>query len=193
MIDTKIMDDAGGLCTRGPESRGMPLSEESRNENGDACLCRFSYEQRWEIISAYLEVLERLVSSMGVESDLPYSKGQIRFAIFQELAENPSSEFRYQLEIAYMQLESFIPYEDYKTVADFKYASFQAEGMADPGDPTSVIKSAGIMRKVKGDRAVRIQEAVSQKMRERFAQIREIGVADCLLNCLLDNSPQVCS
>ena len=192
MIDTKVMDYAGGFCMRNHESRTMPLSGDNRIEDGDVCQCGFSYEQRWEIISAYLEVLDVLGTSMGVDSDLPHSKEDIRLAIFQELVENPTSEFREQLEIAFIQLEIFIPYDDYKTIVDFKYASLQAQEMADTGDPTSVIRSAGIMKKAKGDRVVKIQESIYEKMRERSAQIRGIGVTARVMNYVVENPGQAC-
>jgi len=45
-------------------------------------------------------------------------------------------------------------------MADFRDASLHAEEMADTGDPTSIIKSAKIMRKAKGEPAVSIQERI---------------------------------
>lgn len=192
MIDRKVMDYAGGICTRNHESRRMPLLEEKRIEDGDVCPCDLGYEQRWEIISAYLEVLDVLGTPIGVESDLPYAKEDIRLAIFQELVENPTSEFREQLEIAFVQLEIFIPYDDYKTVADFKYASIQAQEMADTGDPNSVIRSAGIMKRAGGDRVVQIQESIYEKMTARVAQIRGIGVTTRVMNYVVENPGQAC-
>jgi hypothetical protein len=189
MIDTGITC-ACGLCTRVSENRGIPPFEESRKEDVDECLLGLDYEQRWEVISAFLEVLEKLSAPMGIESDLPHSKERIRLAIFQELVENPNSEFRDQLEIAYMQLEVFIPYDDYKTITDFKNASLKAQEMTDPADPTSVLRSVGIMKKAKGDRAVKIQEAISEKMMERIAQIRELGVTARVMGCIHENPGQ---
>jgi hypothetical protein len=192
MIEMEVMDYAGGFSTRNHEGRRMPFSEEDRIEDGNVCPRGFNYEQRWEIISAYLEVLDVLGSAMGVEADLPYSKEDIRLAIFQELVENPTGEFREQLEIAFIQLEIFIPYDDFKTVADFKYAIIQAQEMADMGDPTSVIRSAGIMKKAGGDRVVKIQESIYEKMRERSAQIRGIGVTARVMNYVVENPDQAC-
>jgi hypothetical protein len=182
MIEGKVVDNTGSLRTR----------EDNSREDADTYLCGLSYERRWEIITAYLELLEGLGAPMGVESELPYSKEDIRLAIFQELVENPNSEFRDQLEIAYMQLETFVPYDDYKTVADFKCASLRAQEMTDSGDPTSVMKSVGIMRRAEGDRAVKIQEGISEKMRERFAQIRGIAVTARVMNRVFENSGQAC-
>jgi hypothetical protein len=192
MIDTKVMDYAGGFCARNAESRSMPVSEDNRVEGGDVCRRVLSYEQRGEIISAYLEVLDVLGTPIGLESDLPYSKEDIRLAIFQELVQDPTSEFRERLEIAYIQLEIFIPYDDFKIIADFKYASIQAQKMADTGDPSSVIRSAGIMKKAKGDRVVKIQESIYEKMRERSAQIRGIGVSARVMNHVIENPGQTC-
>jgi hypothetical protein len=196
MIDARIMDCVGSLLNKNSESRGLPLPED-RGEDADCCsrgsVLDLNHEQRWEIISAYLEVLENLGAPIGIEADLPYPKEQIRFAICRELVKNPNSELRDQLEIAYMQLEIFLPYDDYKTIADFKNASMEAEEMADPADPTSLIRWAGVMKKVKGDRAVKIQEAISKKMRERLVQIQEIGAVGSTVNCVFENSRQVCS
>jgi hypothetical protein len=138
-----------------------------------------SAEKRQEIIFAYLGKLEQTSSTVAMESDLPYEKGLIRLAILEELLENPETELRGHLEIAYVQLESFIPYEEFMVMADFKNASRVARQMADTGDPASIIDSARIMKKVKGDRAVSIQEQISDKMKKRLAQLQKICDCNC--------------
>jgi hypothetical protein len=75
--------------------------------------------------------------------------------------------------MACVRLESFVPQHEFQVVADFKKASLLAE-MADPEDPASILRSARIMRDAKGEHAVRIEETVSRKMRERFRQIQEL-------------------
>jgi hypothetical protein len=195
MIDAKVLSCAESLLNKNSKGRVLPLSTDL--EEAGVCSMIFSrdlnQEQRWEIISAYLGMLEKLNAPIGIESDLPYPKEQIRFAIFQELIENPSGELSYQLEIAYMQLEIFISSDDYKTLADFKNASREAQEMEDPGDPTSVIRLAGLLKNVKGDRAVKIQETISDKMRERLLQVQEIGMAGPSVSCLIENCRQACS
>lgn len=135
-----------------------------------------SREQRWEIIDAYTRTLDKMRTSIGSEADLPYQKDLIRLAIYQELVENPDTDLN-NLEIAYVQLECFISHEEYMVIADFKDASRLAQEMAELGDPTSLIRSAMVMKQVKGDQAVSIQEKVSERMRERLVQIQEIGTA----------------
>lgn len=149
--------------------------------NRDEMDCRFcgqiGFETRWNIIEAYLRVLEQMSEPLAVESDLPFSKEEIRHAIFQELTKNPTSEWRQNLEIAFVQLESFIPYEEYRIVADFKNASLLAQELADMRDPTSIIRSASIMKRARGDRAVDIQEKISERMKRSMMLIQEAGEA----------------
>ena len=130
-------------------------------------------ELRREIITTYMRTLEQMNGSTGIESDLPYPKELIGRAIVRELIENPESDPK-TLEIAYVQLESFLPFDEFRTLADFKDASRIAQEIADTGDPTSILKSAGIMRRAGGDRAVGIQEKISKKMRERLGQIQQL-------------------
>ncbi len=78
------------------------------------------------------------------------------------------------LEIAYVLLESFIPYEEYRVIEDFKAASRFAQQIADMGDPTSILRSAGIIRRVNGESAVRLQEKIHEKMTERHLQILKL-------------------
>ncbi len=109
--------------------------------------CDSTHEQRWRIVSAYLRVLEDMKGPIAVDTELPCPKELIGQAILHELADDPESDLRRQLEIAYVQLESFIPYEEYRVIEDFKNASLRAQKIADMGDPTSILRSARIMRK----------------------------------------------
>jgi hypothetical protein len=133
-------------------------------------------EQRWEIISGYSLVLEKCSSSVEKESDLPFPKNLIRKAIYEELTENPDGELRSHLEIAFVQLESFLPPEEYKVVQDFELASRLAQEMAKSGNPRDIIASARILSQVPGDRAVRIQEIISREMQKRLEEIRSTGL-----------------
>jgi hypothetical protein len=129
-------------------------------------------EQRSRIIRAYLKVLEDIKGPLAVDDELPFPKELIGQAILCELADEPECDFRRRLEIAYVLLESFIPYEDYRVIEDFKSASICAQQIADMGDPTSILRSAGMMSEVKGDRAVRLQEEIYEKMRQRQLQLQ---------------------
>ncbi|MGO9017087.1 MAG: hypothetical protein ACLQVJ_01935 [Syntrophobacteraceae bacterium] len=128
-------------------------------------------EQRSSIICDYLRVLEDIRGPIGVDSELPCPKEQIGEAILRELADDPEGDLRQQLEIAYVLLESFIPLGDYQVIEDFKNASRFAQQIADTGDPTSILRSAGIIRKANGESAVRLQEKIHDKMNQRQLQV----------------------
>jgi ribosome maturation protein Sdo1 len=141
-------------------------------------------ERRREVISAFEKVLEKYSSSVEQESNLPYPKEVIRQAIFEELSENPADEIRSQLEIAFVQLETFLPIDEFRVIKEFRLAGDIAQEMASTGDPSAIVASARILKDAKGDRAVRIQEDISEKMRRRLQQIRSIGVPDfCIGEC----------
>jgi len=149
-------------CVNGPLAMGG-------GENGVFLDSRM--EQRSRIVRAYLKVLENTKGPVAVEDELPFPKEQIGQAILRELAEEPDCDLRRRLEIAYVLLESFIPYEDYRTIEDFKSASLCAQQVADMADPTSILRSAQMMKKADGDNAVRLQEKIYEKMRERQRQV----------------------
>lgn len=163
------------------EDRKRLIAGFQRPGNDEPCCCLLARdlnrETRGRIIEAYLRSLEGLRESIGIDSELPYPKELIALAIYQELVECDDADSRGRLEIAYVQLESFVPYSDYKIVSDFKSASVQATLMVDCGDPMSLVRSAEVLKKAKGDRAVRIQEQVSENMRDRLRQVRQIASA----------------
>lgn len=111
-------------------------------------------DQRYEVISRYERVLDKTPSPVGREADLPYPKAVIRKAIYEELCENPDSEQRNFLEIAFVQLECFLPPEEFKVVYDFKRASSRAQELARSGKPKDIVASAGILSQVEGEKAV---------------------------------------
>ena len=137
-----------------------------------------THEKRWRIVSAYLRVLEDMKGPIAVDIELPCPKERIGQAILQELANDPDSDLRRRLEIAYVQLESFIPYEEYRVIEDFKNASLRAQQIADMGDPTSILRSALIMSKEMGESAVRFEEKIYEKMKARHLEIRQLGEDD---------------
>ncbi len=131
-------------------------------------------EQRYRIICAYLQVIEDIKEPIGVDDELPFPKEQIAQAILRELEDDPDCDSRRRLEIAYVLLETFIPIDEYRIIEDFKCASICAQQVAKIGDPTSILRSARIVRMGKGDRAVRLQEKIYEKMMERRLQIQEL-------------------
>lgn len=130
-------------------------------------------EQRSRTICAYLQVLEGMKGPIAADLELPFPKEQIRQAILDELADDPESDLRRRLEIGYVLLESFIPYEEYRAVEDFKTASLRAEQITDMRNPASILKSARMMRKARGDSAVRVEERIYEKMKKRQLEIQE--------------------
>ncbi|MEN6440063.1 MAG: hypothetical protein ABFD97_15930 [Syntrophobacter sp.] len=159
------LECGGGLHPRDPRHGG---DKDYRPFRG-----AMSRDRRREIISAYFKTLDRMKTSIGVESDLPFPKEIIRVAILRELAENSGSDSK-GLEIGYVQLEAFISLAEYRVLEDFMSASRLAQDLVETADPTTIMISAGIMRNAEGDRAVRIQEKISERMHERLVQIQEI-------------------
>lgn len=138
-----------------------------------------SADRRRQIVSEYLKILENMNQPIAMESELPFSKEQIGRAIFDELLDDPFQDSRHHLEIAYIQLENFISSEDYAVLTEFKNASRVAQEMEEVGDPASIIMSAQVMKGAKGESAVQIQERISENIRERRMQLREIGCSVC--------------
>lgn len=130
---------------------------------------------RWKILSAYRRVLRSCSSTVEKESLLPFPKETIRGAIWAELLENPCGEYRGDLEVAFVQLESFVPDEEFRVIEEFKRASSIAQELAKTGDLGDLILSARILKNARGDKAVRIQERITEKMRKRQRQIQKIG------------------
>jgi hypothetical protein len=124
-------------------------------------------EQRASIVRAYLKVLENMQGPIAVDDELPFPKELIGQAILCELAEEPECDQRHRLQIAYILLESFIPYEEYRIIENFKRLSLCAQQLADMADPTSILRSAQMMKKVDGDYVVELQEKIHEKMRKR--------------------------
>jgi len=148
----------------------------AENQQPPALTCLMSAEQRSRVISSYERILEKDSAPVARDTDLPYPKELIRKAICEELIENPDSELRSYLEVAFVQLECFLPPEEFKIVHDFKRASLLAQEIAKSGDPMDIMASAEILGKVKGERAVRIIEKISKKIRRRIAEIRAISL-----------------
>ncbi len=129
---------------------------------------------RSAVISTYLKVLEDTKGLLASELALPFPKEQIGRAILGELANDPECDWKKQLEIGYVLLESFVSHEEYRTVEDFKNASSCAEKTADLRNPSSILKSARIMRGARGERALSVQERVHERMQKRKSDLLEL-------------------
>jgi hypothetical protein len=119
--------------------------------------------------------MDRCQSPVSREVDLPFPKHVIRRAIWNELSDNPDSEIRDQLEIAYSQLETFLPPEEYVVLRGFQFACTMTREITKSGKPQDIIASARLLNRCEGNRAVEIQERISQRMRRRREEIRSIG------------------
>jgi hypothetical protein len=139
-------------------------------------LCR----ERRKTIASYQELLEKWRAPVGPESVLPFPKSLIAAAIYQELMDNLTYDRRTDLEIAYVQIESFIPDGEYWILSEFKNADTLARELAATGQPDKILAAVRLLKKAKGDSAVRIQERISQKMRGRLKQIRKLCQEDRL-------------
>ena len=125
-------------------------------------------------IASYQKLLEKWRSPIGSESVLPLPKNLIAAAIYQELMDYPTHDRRSEFEIAYVQLESFIPDEEYRILTEFKNADKLALELASTGGPANVLAAGRLLKKARGDSAVRIQRRISWKMRCRLKQIRRL-------------------
>jgi len=94
--------------------------------------------------------------------------------------DNPTCDLRTDLEIAYVQLESFIPDDEYRILSEFKNADKLALELAATGGPANVLAAVRLLKKAKGDIAVMIQERISQKMQGRLQQIGKLCSEDRL-------------
>ncbi len=137
-------------------------------------LCR---ERRKTVVS-YQELLEKWRAPVGPESVLPCPKPVIAAAIYRELMDNPTHELRTDLEIAYVQLESFIPDVEYRILSEFKNAGTLAHKLAATGGPDNIVAAVRLLKQAKGDSAVKIQERISRKMRCRLEQISKLRPED---------------
>ncbi|MGV8074811.1 MAG: hypothetical protein AB2L11_09700 [Syntrophobacteraceae bacterium] len=133
-------------------------------------------ELRRQVISSYTRTLEKCSSAVEKQSFLPFSKDFIRRAICEELAESADDELRSYLEVAFVRLESFLPEEEFEVITAFKRAGALAQELARSGDPIAVVASAQIVKQAHGDRAVEIQEKISDKMKRRLKQVRSISL-----------------
>lgn len=129
---------------------------------------------RRQIIHDYLQTLELLKSPIRIDWELPRSKRDIQRAIRDELLENPASDLRDQLEVAYAEIESFISVEEYELLSRFKETCSVAEQLARSGAPGDILASSRLMERICGEKAVKLLERISQAMRRQLDSIRSI-------------------
>jgi len=166
---------SGCFCPVFPEA----VLQERKSEEG-FILCDSDREQSSRIVAAYLDVLENINGTLAPENRLPFPKDQIAEAIIHELTANPESDLQRRLEIAYVMLEAFIPYEEYCVIENYKSASRCAEEIADIGNPSSILISAQILKNAMGDKAVKLEEKIYEKMKERQLYIHELLYGEAL-------------
>jgi hypothetical protein len=131
---------------------------------------------RQQIITSYLNTLECLKSPIRSESELPFPKQDIQSAIVEELLLHPDSDLRGHLEVAYAEIESFIPVEEYELLQRFKETCSHAEQLAERGAPKDIVAGSRLMDRIPGEEAVGVLERTSKAMRERLEIIRSIGL-----------------
>jgi len=168
------------------EKPASPIAPHSRSELKTPQIRAFDRDferlcrERRKTIASYQELLEKWSAPVGPESVLPLPKNLIAAAIYQELSDNPTCDRQTDLEIAYVQLESFIPSEEYCILSEFQNVATLAQELAAKGEPDYIVAAARLLKKAKGDRAVRIQERISQKMQGRLKQITKLCSEDRL-------------
>ena len=131
-------------------------------------------EARRKIIHHYLHALECLKSPVRIDWELPSSRRDIEEAIREELLENPTSDMREQLEVAYAQIESFVSLEEYELLNRFKETCSVAERLARSGTPQDIVVSSRLMERICGEKAVEVVERISQAMKRQLDFIRSI-------------------
>lgn len=129
--------------------------------------------QRIEIIAAYGDVLENRTFSVGRESDLPFPKQLIREALSEELLNPTYPEMLNALEVGFVELESFLPEEQYLLVTQFEKAVTDAHKTVDAGEVQSLKKAASSIAK-SGELVREIQQEISQRYEERLRQVQNM-------------------
>lgn len=133
-----------------------------------------------EIIVSYSIVLQELLQvPYHLESELPFPKNSIRRAIASELLKEIIPSDRHILEEAYLQLESFLPPDEFEIVNAFTSLAFDGEALVDKID--CGLEDSGeldnLMRKM-GDepsrRAVALIDIVGTRIEERQGELQAI-------------------
>jgi hypothetical protein len=170
-----VTGKGAGVDVGGKASPQLPPSQKTVHLCSSPDDEALNSEKRHHIVSTYMKTLDALKSPVRNESELPYSKPLIQKAIIEELYDDPDSEMRGHLEVGFVEIESFIPSEDFELLQTFKEACSQAEALARAGTPRDILASCRLVEQVPGDRAVRVLEGISRAMRDRFKDIQTIG------------------
>ena len=129
--------------------------------------------ERMRIISDYGAVLENNIFSVGRDSDLPFPKELIREALSQEILNPTNIATLNALDIGFLELESFLPDEEYRLVTKFWQAVNNAEEMIDTGD-TKSIKEIVPLIKERDEAVLEILRKISEQQETRLRQLENI-------------------
>ncbi len=133
-----------------------------------------------EIIDSYSMVLQGLTQApYHLESELPFPKNSIRRAIASELLKEIIPSDRRILEEAYLQLESFLPPDEFEIVSKFTSLAFDGEvlvdkidhGAEDSGELDNLTKKMG---DEPSRRAIRLIDIVGTRIEERQGELKAI-------------------
>ena len=133
-----------------------------------------------ELIDSYSLVLQELPQvPYHSESELPFPKNTIRRAIASALLKEIIPSDRNILEDAYLQLENFLPPEEFEIVDAFTSLAFDGEvlvdeidrGLEDSGDLENLMKKMG---DEPSRRAIRLIDIVGARIEERQGELQAI-------------------
>ena len=129
--------------------------------------------QRIEIISAYGNILENRRLIVGRESDLPFPKELIRQALAEELVNPSRPELLNALEIAFLELESFLTDEEFELVSQFLKAVAEGAPLLEKGDIDLAQKAAALIADTPRE-AIEIQGKIARQQEERLRQVENM-------------------
>ena len=130
---------------------------------------------RQNIIRAYGLVLERHYSfTVGPESKLPFPKDLIRRAIVEAFLEETDPDQRNTLEHGYIELEAFLPDEEFELVQACHTALFSLEPLEKSSNPEDHERARQIVEQLPSRRFKEIQENISKRMSERLKDLQAL-------------------
>ncbi len=125
-----------------------------------------------KVINSYGQVLTKRNSMVGLETDLPYSKDLIRRAIALVLLTGElSDKERDDLEGGYLELESYIPAQEYEVYKNFETSLFNAEQIVKSGEEEDIKKAILTVANSPGDRASEILGNINRRKKQRINEI----------------------
>jgi hypothetical protein len=158
-------------------------------------------EIRDQVIRAYGKVLEQSAHQgrfYMCESDLPFPKDVIRQALESALTENLNKKLRSHLEVGFIELERFLPQQEFEQVKTINLLSqlytvpsikmqfqnlrekYSSGGPVDPADKEIVLKLAEQLGlgKVDAGNFSSISDAVAARQQQRLQQIQRLRITD---------------